>query len=237
MAPTRVCVFCGSSTGRTQDHLNAARSLAQAMHAHSIQLVYGGGTTGIMGELAETLVALSGKESVHGIIPSSMLSLERPNKSDPQKLPKNWRRRTGLGSSNKGKKAQLLDEKYGRVTVVKDLQARKKMMTELIMEGGKGSGFVALSGGFGTLDEVVEAVCWRQIGIHKCGIVFFNVDGFWDGVVSWIDRAVNDGFVRERGRNIVRDTCDADDAIRWLRHEESHSRDIGRKCEKKKTAS
>ena len=62
-------------------------------------------------------------------------------------------------------------------------------------------------------------------------------DGFWDGVVSWIDRAINDDFVRERGRNLVRDTCDADDAIRWLRQEESNSIDKERRGEKKKSAS
>ena len=225
MTQARICVFCGSSTGRTSAHLAAARSLAQIMHTYSIQLIYGGGTTGVMGELAKTLVALSGEESVHGIIPSSMLSLERPTKSDHKKLPTNWSRRIGLGGSSKGKEARLLEEKYGRVTVVKDLQARKKIMMELVIQGGKGSGFVALSGGFGTLDEVMEVVSWRQMGVHKCGIVFFNVDGFWDGVVTWIERAISDGFVRESGRDIVGETFTADNVVKWLRRKESSGDD------------
>src|SRR4051812_14203066 len=55
----------------------AARSLAQTMAAQNIHLVYGGGTVGLMGEVARTLVSLSGPESVHGIIPAPLVKHER----------------------------------------------------------------------------------------------------------------------------------------------------------------
>ncbi|KAL8668391.1 MAG: hypothetical protein Q9168_006974, partial [Polycauliona sp. 1 TL-2023] len=187
--PTRIAVFCGSSPGASQTHTLAARALAQSFHTHSIHLVYGGGTSGLMGELARTLVSLSGKDSVTGVIPSSLLGIERPKedekgkakvqeKEKERKLPRNWARRMGLtgggsgsgtaataNGAKKGKekeaqtpeKAQLLlNSEYGSVTIVPDLQARKKLMMELVRSGGPGSGFLALSGGIGTVDELFE---------------------------------------------------------------------------------
>lgn len=216
MAPTRVCVFCGSSAGRHPAHMEAARSLAQVMHRHSIQLIYGGGTTGIMGEIAKTLVALSGQSSVLGVIPASMLSVERKVSSEQKGLPRNWSRRMGLGGSAKAKEAQALDKEFGSVMIVDDLSMRKQKMMELVRGGGEGSGFVALSGGFGTMDELMEVVNWRQIGVHQCGIVLFSVRGFWDGVVEWINRAIEDGFVRESGKDIVVELEDAESVITWL---------------------
>lgn len=61
-----VCVFCGASSGTSPVHLEAARTLAHALHKSNIKLVYGGGTVGLMGEVARTLVSLSGPSSVHG---------------------------------------------------------------------------------------------------------------------------------------------------------------------------
>ena len=126
MAPTRICVFCAASAGNDPVHLEAARSLAQAMHDHNIQLVYGGGTTGMMGELAKTLVKLSGKEIVHGIIPSSMLTLERPGKDKGQKLPKKWSRRMGLGGLAQLQEAKEYDNEFGSTIIVKDLRCERR---------------------------------------------------------------------------------------------------------------
>lgn len=77
--PIRICVFTSTTTGHSPLHIDAAQNLAQTLHEHSIQLVYGGGTTGLMGELAATLVSLSGKDSVQGVIPTSVIPLERPD--------------------------------------------------------------------------------------------------------------------------------------------------------------
>ncbi|KAI4268235.1 MAG: hypothetical protein L6R38_007914, partial [Xanthoria sp. 2 TBL-2021] len=196
--PTRIAVFCGSFPGASLTHTLAARSLAQSFHAHSIHLVYGGGTAGLMGEVARTLVKLSGKDAVTGVIPSSLLGVERPKDGDEaqekgkekeveKKLPRAWARRMGLTGAGEGKgkepKAEkseakvgekekaklLLDNEYGHVSIVPDLQARKKLMMELVRDGGPGSGFVALSGGIGTIDELFEVVSWGQMGVHARG--------------------------------------------------------------------
>lgn len=126
--PTRIAVFCGSSPGASLTHTLAARSLAQSFHAHSIHLVYGGGTTGLMGEVAGTLVKLSGKDAVTGVIPSSLLGVERPRdaeevkgkskgKEKGKKLPRNWARRMGLSggeaAGGKGAKGPKAEAKVG----------------------------------------------------------------------------------------------------------------------------
>jgi uncharacterized protein (TIGR00730 family) len=150
--PTTICVFCGAKPGSSPAYLAAARSLAHVLHEHNIHLVYGGGTVGIMGELARTLVSLSGPMAVHGIIPTALVSLERQGKAPDENL-------------------------YGRTTVVPDMHTRKRMMAQEVVDGGPGGGFVALPGGFGTIEELMEAVTWNQLGIHDRGICIFNVEG------------------------------------------------------------
>jgi uncharacterized protein (TIGR00730 family) len=122
------------------------------MHEHNIHLVYGGGTVGLMGELARTLVSLSGPSAVHGIIPAALVSMERQGKAPDESL-------------------------YGRTTVVPDMHTRKRMMAQEVVNGGPGGGFVALPGGYGTLEELMEAVTWNQLGIHSRGVCIFNVEG------------------------------------------------------------
>ncbi|KAL8807202.1 MAG: hypothetical protein Q9182_000884 [Xanthomendoza sp. 2 TL-2023] len=245
--PTRICVFCGSSPGSSPSHVDAARALAQSLHSQSVHLVYGGGTTGLMGEVARTLVKLGGKNAVTGVIPSSLLGQERPGeaqikslggKGKEKKLPGNWRRRIGLtdstgeasGKTNQSETARLLlDEEYGHVLIVEDLHARKKKMMELVREGGPGSGFVALSGGIGTIDELFEVMSWNQMGVHSKGVCVLNVDGFWDGVLDWIEKAIEEAFVREKGRPILGNVRDVAEIVRWLRvYDERTNRELGK---------
>lgn len=81
--------------------------------------------------------------------------------------------------------------------VVSSMHERKAMMADLA------DAFIALPGGFGTFEEFCEAVTWTQLGLHqkRCGLL--NVDGFYDPLLTMIDRAVADGFIRPEGRDIV----------------------------------
>ena len=126
---------------------------------------------------------------------------------------------TGDPTDKKGNEGEVqnLEEEYGRVTIVRDLQARKKEMMELVKEGGPGSGFVGLSGGFGTIDEVMKVVSWRIMGVHSCGIVLYNVDGFWDGIMAWIEKSVEQGFIKGKGRNMLVQRADVEGVIDALR--------------------
>ena len=167
-----------------------------------------------MGEVASTLVSLSGPDSVIGVMAESVMGKERPNGMGEVKVPRHWmerirgnKRREGSSSnSSNDKKNQKKgsssdgpnnDQKYGRLTITPSLSARKNRLISLTHSGGPGSGFIALSGGFGTADELMEVVSGYQRGIHKRKVVMLNgVEGYWDGVAEWIDKAVGEGFVK-----------------------------------------
>ncbi|PNS14537.1 LOG family protein isoform A [Sphaceloma murrayae] len=195
-----VCVFCGASPGTSPLHMEAARALARLFHERGISLVYGGGTVGIMGEVAKTLVELSGPEAVHGVIPKALVRFER-----------DW------GQDKKIK--ETIDEKrFGRTTVVPDMHTRKQMMAQEVINGGDGSGFVALSGGYGTMEELMEITTWNQLGIHARGVVVYNVDGYYDGLLQWVKKAVDSGFIADSNKNIMREATTPEQVVDALQN-------------------
>jgi len=153
-----------------------------------------------MGEIARSLVSLSGPESVHGIIPAPLVKYERGPDSDV---------------STGGTLPEYTV--YGKTTVVKDMHTRKQMMAQEVLAGGKGSGFVALPGGYGTLEELMEVVTWNQLGIHNRGVVVYNVEGYWDGLLEWVRKSVEAGFVGKGSQGIIREARTAEDVVRALR--------------------
>lgn len=189
-----------------------------------------------MGELAQTLVSLSGPDSVHGIIPQGILEYERPEgaisdygllsktENPRRKTDRFWARFGFFSRSNANKKQNsqqitdlLSESQFGRTTIVRDMQLRKKQMAREVANGGPGSGFIGLSGGFGTMDELMEMVTWNQLGVHNRGVCLFNVEGFWDGLLSWQDRAVEAGFVRGEGSRIMVGKETAEQCVQWLK--------------------
>lgn len=172
------------------------------MARENIKLVYGGGTVGLMGEVAKTLVSLSGPDSVHGIIPEALIKYEQ-----------NWD-----PEENGGKLGSVIDEKvFGKTTVVKDMHTRKHLMAKEVIAGGPGSGFVALSGGYGTLEELMEVTTWNQLGIHDRGVIVFNVDGYWDGLIQWVRNAVISGFISTTNSGILVEALDSEEVVKCLK--------------------
>ncbi|KAF2129045.1 hypothetical protein P153DRAFT_292005 [Dothidotthia symphoricarpi CBS 119687] len=208
-----LCVFCGASSGTSPVHLEAARALAHAMHKANIHLVYGGGTVGLMGEVARTLVSLSGPDSVHGIIPSALVGYEQNTTSTSASTSTS----TSTDPSQHGIDASV----YGRTTVVKDMHTRKQMMAAEVVAGGPGGGFVALSGGYGTFEELMEITTWNQLGIHDMPVIVYNVDGYWSGLIEWIKNAVSSGFVAPTNAGIIVEALSADEVIVCLKEYES----------------
>jgi uncharacterized protein (TIGR00730 family) len=141
-----------------------------------------------MGELAKSLVALSGPDAVHGVIPQALLRHERNYVEN---------------GSTVDPKAVIDEKTFGRTTVVQDMHTRKQTMAREVIEGGHGSGFVALSGGYGTLEELMEVVTWNQLGIHARPVVVYNVEGYWDGLLQWVGKAVESGFISEGNKGIM----------------------------------
>jgi uncharacterized protein (TIGR00730 family) len=226
---------CAAGAGKNPAHMESARTLAQALYASNTSLVYGGGTRGIMGEVARTLVSLSGAQSVHGVIPRALIrtdpkyngsakpaahvqnsknnhagSKEAEMAVSPALLQK-------IDSAEKGSQALELEGEYGLTTVVADMHTRKRMMAQMVIEGGVGSGFVALAGGYGTIEEVMEMVTWNQLGIHQMPIVLVNVDGYWDGLLQWVRKAVEEGYVGEANAGILVEVKDTSEVLSALR--------------------
>ncbi|MCY6381430.1 TIGR00730 family Rossman fold protein [Hoeflea prorocentri] len=155
-----ICVYCGSQPGNDPQFDNAARVLGQSIAANDIRLVYGGGTQGLMGTVAEAVIG--GKGLVTGIIPEFLQSREAGN----------------------GKKLTF-DEHI----VTKDMHERKHAMFE------KSGAFVALPGGIGTLEEIIEIMTWSQLGRHRRPMVLANMAGFWNPLLDLLNHMAHAGFL------------------------------------------
>jgi uncharacterized protein (TIGR00730 family) len=96
---------------------------------------------------------------------------------------------------------ELAHEKLTRMHIVPTMHERKALMADLA------DGFVALPGGFGTADEFFEILTWAQLGLHEKPIGLLNVEGFFDPLLAWVDRAVEDGFIAasDRALLVIRD--------------------------------
>lgn len=160
MSPVRkLCVYCGSGNGRNPAYLAAARQLGKAMAEAGIGLVYGGGSLGLMGEVARAVLENSGH--VTGIIPEFLANRER-----------------------------MLTE-VNDLVVTPDMHSRKMTMF------ARSTGFVALPGGLGTLEELAEISTWAQLGQHGKPIILCNVAGYWDPLVTLFEHMRTEKFIRE----------------------------------------
>jgi uncharacterized protein (TIGR00730 family) len=120
--------------------------------------------------------------------------------------------------SNEDPDAQIVPEsEFGRTTIVPDMHTRKRMMANSVQQGGPGSGFVALAGGYGTMEEVMEMVTWNQLGIHQVPIILVNINGYWNGLLEWIKTAIREGFVNEGAANILVEVKSTEEVIDALR--------------------
>lgn len=153
-----ICVYCGSGPGEDPAFVAAARAFGKIMATHKIRLVYGGGSIGLMGAIADSVLQHGGY--VTGVIPEFLKGRERPF-TNVQEL-----------------------------IVTRDMHERKRIMFE------RSDAFVALPGGIGTLEELVEQLTWAQLGRHKKPILACNIAGFWDPLCSLLDHMKRMSFIR-----------------------------------------
>jgi uncharacterized protein (TIGR00730 family) len=153
-----ICVYCGSGPGGDPAFVAAARKFGKILAENHIRLIYGGGSLGLMGALANAVLDNGGQ--VTGIIPEFLTAKER-----------------------KLHRAQ-------EIVITRDMHDRKREMFE------RGDAFVALPGGIGTLEELVEQMTWAQLGRHKKPILIANIAGFWDPLCVLIDHMKNLHFIR-----------------------------------------
>ncbi|KAL8140607.1 hypothetical protein V2J09_006628 [Rumex salicifolius] len=161
----RICVFCGSSPGKKIGYQEAAIQLAHELVSRDIDLVYGGGSIGLMGLVSQAVH--SGGRHVLGVIPKTLMPRE------------------------------ITGETIGEVRAVANMHQRKAEMAK------HSDAFIALPGGYGTLEELLEVITWAQLGIHQKPVGLLNVDGYYNSLLSFIDQAVEEGFVSPNARRII----------------------------------
>jgi uncharacterized protein (TIGR00730 family) len=161
----RICVFCGSSTGADPRYAEVARRFGRALASRGLGLVFGGGSIGLMGVLADAVLGAGG-EAV-GVIPSFL---------DEREL------------GHRGLSRQI---------VVDSMHERKALMARM------SDAFVALPGGFGTVEEFCEVLTWAQLGLHTKRCALLNVEGFFDPLLRLFDDQVRLGFLSSEHRALV----------------------------------
>ncbi|RLQ20871.1 TIGR00730 family Rossman fold protein [Seongchinamella sediminis] len=171
----RICVYCGASPGLKPEYLDATRNLAGAMVDRGIDLVYGGGSVGMMGAIADAVLEAGGE--VIGVIPRALAEREVAHRG-------------------------VTD-----LRVVESMHERKALMAELA------DGFIAMPGGFGTLEELLEVLTWSQLGFQQkpCGVL--NVAGYFDMLTGFLDHAVEQQFVKPVHRRMLLVAADSEQLL------------------------
>jgi len=153
-----VCVYCGSGPGTNPHFIEGAKAFGKALAENSIRLVYGGGSLGMMGAVATSVLDHGGV--VTGIIPD-FLTLRENALTRVQEM-----------------------------VVTPDMHERKRLMFE------RSDAFVALPGGLGTLEELVEQLTWQQLGRHAKPVLLANIDGFWEPLLALMAHMRQTQFIR-----------------------------------------
>jgi uncharacterized protein (TIGR00730 family) len=153
-----ICVYCGSSAGTNPRFIEAASAFGKILAENGIRLVYGGGSNGLMGAVANGVLDHGG--SVTGIIPEFLNSRER------------------------------MLTRVQELVVTPDMHERKRLMFE------RSDAFVALPGGIGTLEELVEQLTWQQLGRHSRPVLLANIEGFWEPLLALMTHMRSTQFIR-----------------------------------------
>jgi uncharacterized protein (TIGR00730 family) len=156
-----ICVYCGSSPGTDPVFVETAQKLGKILAENGMRLVYGGGSTGLMGAVSRAVLEHGGEAT--GIIPEFLTRRERASQGH-------------------------------EMIVTRDMHERKRKMFEMA------DAFVALPGGVGTLEELVEQLTWAQLGRHKKPILIANVNGYWDPLLALFAHMREQEFMPEAMR-------------------------------------
>lgn len=160
-----ICIYCGSADKIHPDYLLAGQEMGRALAGHGIELVFGGGKTGVMGAVAKGVIEAGGQAT--GVILEAMNT------------------------------PALAHYGLTRLEVTPTMHERKARMSTLA------NGFIALPGGYGTLDELFEILTWGQIGIHQKPVGLLNVRGYFDPLLGMLDHATEEGFIFPEHRKML----------------------------------
>lgn len=161
----KIAVFCGASSGFKKIYREQAAALGAYFVEHKIAMVFGGGKIGMMGAIADAMIARKGE--VIGVIPH-LLRHEEVEHSEVSEM-----------------------------LFSKTMSERKVSISKMV------DGYIALAGGFGTLDEIFEALTLGQLGIESKPVGILNTNGFFDPMLQQLDKMVEEGFLKQENRAML----------------------------------
>lgn len=168
-------VYAASSTQVKDVYFTAAARMGQIIAENNIRLVYGAGKVGLMGAIADAVLAGGGE--VTGVIPEFMVS---------------------QGWSN---------DRLTETIVTRTMHERKTIICE------KADAMLALPGGIGTFEELLECLSWKQLGLHTKPVVILNTDGYYDDLLRCLDRMVEERFMRDLHKDMYRVVATPEEVI------------------------
>jgi uncharacterized protein (TIGR00730 family) len=175
-----ICVYCASSSQVKQSYFEATARLAKIFANEKLSIVYGGGSMGLMGQLADS--TLENGSMITGVIPRFMCEVE-------------W---------NHTNLTELL--------LVETMHERKEKMAMMA------DAVVALPGGCGTLEELLEVITWKRLGIFTKPIVIVNLEGYFDDLIKMLDKAVDENFMRPEHRKMWEVVNSPEDVLSAIRN-------------------
>jgi uncharacterized protein (TIGR00730 family) len=154
----RICIYCASSAKIDEIYFEATERLAKILVNSGVQVIYGGGGHGLMGKLADTVLAQGGQ--IKGIMPQFMNEVEWAHK-------------------------KVTDFEFTNT-----MHERKAKFLENI------DALIALPGGTGTLEELLEAITLKRLGQFTKPIIILNTNGYYDPLIQMLERCVEEKFLR-----------------------------------------
>lgn len=176
----RICVYCSSSAAGNRNEAveQEIRVFGAELARRGIALVYGGSSRGLMGALADEVLAAGGR--VIGVVPKAL---------------------EGREAAHRG---------LTELKVVSSMHEREQAMFDLA------DAFVAFPGGFGTMEEIIEMLTWKQLGIHGKPVVFANIGGYFDPLLAQFDRAIASGYARAEDKILYAVASDSKSILTFL---------------------
>ena len=160
-----IAVYCGSNKGFHEEYISAAKEFGKVLGEKNMNMVYGGGGTGMMGAVSNAAVEAGCR--VTGVIPSFFHTDNLGNKNITESI------------------------------VVDTMHERKQMMADLA------DAFVALPGGYGTMEELFEVLTWQQIKLHNKPIGILNINNYYSPFISMVNKMVQEGFLHDANRSLI----------------------------------
>jgi uncharacterized protein (TIGR00730 family) len=164
-AMKHICVFCGANTGSDPLYVQVATEVGRYIAEQRYTLVYGAGNVGLMGVIADAVMAHGGQTT--GVIPEFL------------------------------QKWEVAHDNLDELIITQTMHERKAIMAE------RADAFVALPGGYGTLDELFEILTWRQLHLHQKPIGLLNVKGYFDPLLQMVDRMKEEGFLQAENHQLI----------------------------------